>query len=91
MLTCRDLSKGGAGVNLELNVTDPEGVKSVVAGRYKSTLTPPSPSSAGTTYVFYVMKGSTKVVEPFVVEVRVTDTSGFLTTAYLELSSKNCA
>ncbi|MEY2627721.1 MAG: hypothetical protein RJB08_1480, partial [Actinomycetota bacterium] len=90
LATCKDLSKGGAGITLGVNVTDIDGVKSVVAGRYKSTLNSPT-SVAGSVYNFYVLKGSSTVVEPFVVEVRVTDTKGNMTTAYLELTSKNCA
>ena len=89
MSTCKDLSKGGAGITIGIKVTDVDGVKAVVAGRYKSTLNPPM-STSGDVYTFYVLKGSSTVTEPFVVEVRVTDTRGNVTTAYLETTFKTC-
>ena len=89
MSTCKDLSKGGAGITIGIKVTDVDGVKAVVAGRYKSTLNPPM-STSGDVYTFYVLKGSPTVTEPFVVEVRVTDTRGNVTTAYLETTFKTC-
>ena len=90
MVSCKDLTQGGAGIQIAINVTDIDGVKAVVAGRYKSTLSSPT-SASGSIYNFYVIKGATKVAEPFIVEVRVTDVKGNVTTAYVETTSKNCA
>jgi hypothetical protein len=90
MVTCEDLSKGGAGISIAVDVADVDGVASVVAGRYKSTLKAPM-SVSGSVYDFYVLKGAPRVAEPFVVAVRVTDSKGNFTTAYLETTTKNCA
>ena len=90
MVSCKDLTQGGAGIQIAINASDIDGVKAVVAGRYKSTLSAPT-SVSGSVYNFYVIKGASKVAEPFIVEVRVTDAKGNVTTAYLETTSKNCA